>query len=183
MCQQCRNREKRAQRLSVETVTPTNVQNTYWIEAVLLSAERLTNLTVAYSGSREANIFIKAAKFVGNVLPEFCVLCLLVLLALFSSPRALREMLPYAPRSRAKRIIAPPGQKLLRISEFLFSPKTVTLTFKPLIADWQFEYFESLKAKRNRVHRLFMRLRYTCEYAKACGFSKLGKLFRGLAKI
>ena len=120
---------------------------------------------------------------IGNVLPEFCVLFGLVAIALFTSPRAFREIFASAPRSRAKRIIAPPGQKLLRMSEFLFSPKTVALTFKPLIADWQFEYFESLKAKRRWAHRLFMRLRYTCEYAKACGLSKLGKLFRGLVKI
>jgi hypothetical protein len=85
-------------------------------------------------------------------------------------------------RRRAQRVVSPPGRKLLRVAEFFFSPKTVTLTFKPLIADWQFEYFEALKEKRGKWHLRMMNLRHYWYYAKACGLSKVAKFFKGLAK-
>ena len=84
---------------------------------------------------------------------------------------------------RPKRlIVVPPGGKLLRLSEILFSPKTVTLTFRPLIADWQYEYFEALKAKRPGWQLRLISIRYAWHYAKACGLSKIVQVFKAVAK-
>ena len=84
---------------------------------------------------------------------------------------------------RSRAIVHPPGERLLRLAEILFSPKTVALTFKPLVGDWQYEYFEALKARRSRWHLRIMRVRYTWEYTKACGLSKFTSLLRGFAKL
>lgn len=43
---------------------------------------------------------------------------------------------------------APPGWGLHRISAFLYSPKTFTEVFEPVLADMQFQYFEALAAKQ-----------------------------------
>src|ERR1044072_760418 len=45
-------------------------------------------------------------------------------------------------------LVKAPGTKLLTLVDFLFSPKTVERTFKPLIADWRYEYFEALNQGR-----------------------------------
>ena len=84
---------------------------------------------------------------------------------------------------RNRRLIqSAPGQKLLRIAEIVFSPKTVMLTFRPLVADWQFEYFEALNENRSRWHLRMITFRYYWYFAKACGLTNVVRLFKGLAK-
>jgi hypothetical protein len=90
-----------------------------------------------------------------------------------SSPLNMRE---------SQRVFAPPGQKLLTLAEIFFSPKTVRLTFEPLIADWQFEYFEALKANFPSWRLRIISIRYCWHYAKACGLSKVVQLFRAVAR-
>jgi hypothetical protein len=41
-----------------------------------------------------------------------------------------------------------PGTRLLALVDFVCSPKTVEQTFRPLVADWRYEYFEALKQNR-----------------------------------
>jgi hypothetical protein len=48
----------------------------------------------------------------------------------------------------AARITRAPGTYVLNISEFLFSPKTLTMVVNPIIADMQAEYFAALAAGR-----------------------------------
>lgn len=81
-----------------------------------------------------------------------------------------------------KLVSHPPGLRLLKLAEILFSPKTVVLTFKPLIADWQFEYFDGL-TKKYPVWRLrLISFRYYWYFTKACGLSKVAELFRSIAR-
>jgi len=77
------------------------------------------------------------------------------------------------------RIKKPPGSLLLGITDFFFSKKTVALTFKPLIADWQAEYFEALEEKRYCKAR-WVSVRYYWAFAKACGLSKFVGFFKTL---
>jgi hypothetical protein len=65
-----------------------------------------------------------------------------------------------------------PGTRWLAFVEFFYSPKTVELTFKPLIAEWQHEIFEALKEGRTRkVYWISMRHRWY--FLKAMGLSEL----------
>jgi hypothetical protein len=73
---------------------------------------------------------------------------------------------------KSTRLKKPPGTLLLRITDFFFSKKTVTLTFKPLVADWQTEYFDSLQEKRYWKSR-WISARYYWAFAKACGLSRI----------
>lgn len=82
---------------------------------------------------------------------------------------------------RQVKLTRPPGQRLLRVTSLLFSPKTIALTFKPLIADWHAEYFEAIK-NGHHLHARLISLRYYWYYAKACGLSKFAKLFKAVAK-
>jgi serine/threonine protein kinase len=82
------------------------------------------------------------------------------------------------PTQGALSILSPPGRKLLSIAEVFFSPKMVTVTFKPLIADWQSEYFEALNKKRGKWHLAMISIRYYWYYAKACGLSTVAKFFK-----
>jgi hypothetical protein len=85
-------------------------------------------------------------------------------------------------KSRRKQVKLPPGHTLLRVLDFFFSPKTVALTFKPLLGDWHLEYFEALKEKRNLKAR-WISVRYYWAFAKACGLSKIPKALENLTRI
>src|SRR6185503_686580 len=50
----------------------------------------------------------------------------------------------------SSRITKVPGTRLLTTVDFLFRPATVELTFKPLIGEWQSEYFEALNQGRTK---------------------------------
>jgi len=76
-------------------------------------------------------------------------------------------------------ISEPPGSKLLLFVDFLFSPRTVEQTFKPLVADWQYEYFEALKQGRTSKAS-WVSMRYRCLFVWCIGLSKLFSLLKQL---
>jgi hypothetical protein len=46
---------------------------------------------------------------------------------------------------KKRRVKRPPGFRLLHFVEFFYSRKAIEEVFKPILADWQFEYYECLK--------------------------------------
>jgi hypothetical protein len=70
------------------------------------------------------------------------------------------------------------------IADFLFSPATVENTFRPLVADWRYEYFEALKQGRKYKVR-WISFRYYCHFIMAMSLSKVFSLlkeFRSISK-
>jgi len=74
-----------------------------------------------------------------------------------------------------------PGTRLLGLVDFLFSPKTVEQTFKPIVADWRHEYFEAKKQERKWKAR-WISTRYRFSFIMAMGLSKVFSLFKQLSK-
>jgi hypothetical protein len=75
-----------------------------------------------------------------------------------------------------------PGAILLTTVDFLFSPITVEKTFKPLVADWRYEYFEALKQGRTyKAH--WISIRYRCAFVWAMSLSKVFSLLKQLKSI
>src|SRR5215208_6006124 len=66
---------------------------------------------------------------------------------------------------RQERLIKAPGTCLIALVDFLFRPATVELTFKPLIADWQSEYFDALNQGHTIKARWIM-VRYRFHFAR-----------------
>jgi hypothetical protein len=157
--------------------------------------EQRGRIVKAYARSHESTDFIRLVRLGGALLPHILMTIKwqvqllwlrnrrssLSLSIAMQRPGLFGHLFPFN-RVRAQRIVSPPGRRLLRVAEFFFSPKTVTLTFKPLIADWQFEYFDALKEKRGKWHLRMMTLRNYWYYAKACGLSKIAKFFKGFAR-
>ena len=94
-------------------------------------------------------------------------------------------------RSRPKQKVAsnqrtrlrkPPGGNLLRIVDFLFSKRTLSLTFTPLVTDWRIEYFEALQEGRVWKAR-WISFRYYWAFAKACGLSRVGEVLGRIAVL
>lgn len=84
----------------------------------------------------------------------------------------LRETFPQPyPKSQIK-VHRPPGSRLLSIVEFLYSPSARQKVFEPLIADWRFEYFEALAAKK-RLKAQWISVRYYWAFCKAMGLQRL----------
>lgn len=75
-----------------------------------------------------------------------------------------------------------PGARLLAVIDFLFSPKTVEQTFKPLIADWRHEYFEALKQNRKWKAR-WISARYRFSFINAITLSKVFSLLKQIRSI
>lgn len=73
----------------------------------------------------------------------------------------------------------PPGATLLSIVDFLYSPRTVEHTFKPLISDWRLEYYEAIKAKRKWKAR-WICVRNYFVFAKVMGLDKVFSIISGL---
>ena len=74
------------------------------------------------------------------------------------------------------RIIRPPGSFLNRVSEFLFSQKTLDHVIAPIISDMQVEYCEALAANR-RIKAAWIRLRGYWTFFKAIGLYSVLKTF------
>lgn len=83
---------------------------------------------------------------------------------------AVKSLFPL-PTNETKKIKKAPGTLPLSIVEFFYSPTTVEETFKPLVADWQMEYFDALSQKRRWKAR-WISFRYTCCFIHAMGLSK-----------
>jgi hypothetical protein len=92
-------------------------------------------------------------------------------------------VLSLVPLRRRRVTSRPPGHRLLAMAEVLFSPKTVALTFRPLVADWRTEIYDALNAERPLWHLRLISVRYYWYFAKAAGLNKIGKLFKTLADI
>lgn len=83
-------------------------------------------------------------------------------------------------RIRTRQIRQAPGSTHLGVVDFFYSPHTVEETFKPLIADWRFEYFAALAAqKRNKAR--WISVRYNYRFALALGLTHLYSVIRALA--
>jgi len=79
--------------------------------------------------------------------------------------------------SSKPQIIKAPGTRLFGLVDFLFSPKTVEQTFKPLIADWRYEYFEALKQEHKWKAR-WISTHYRFSFIMAMGLSKVFSLLK-----
>ena len=75
-----------------------------------------------------------------------------------------------------------PGTRLLLIADFLYSPKTFEQTFKPLIADWRYEYFEALKHGRTKKAR-WISFRYRYSFVMAMSLSKVFSLLKQIRSV
>lgn len=86
-------------------------------------------------------------------------------------------------RSSAKsRIQKAPGANLLAVAEFFFSHQTVEQTFRPLVADWRYEYCEALKESRKWKGR-WISVRYRYSFIMAMGLSKVFSLLKQLRLV
>jgi hypothetical protein len=94
----------------------------------------------------------------------------------------LRELLlrePYLRPLHDRLISKEPGASLLRIAQYLYSPKTIEKTFEPLIADWRTEYLEALGRGHNLKAR-WISARYTYSFVMVMALSKVYSLLKSL---
>jgi hypothetical protein len=151
------------------------------------------SLLNAYLESTESTSIEKWARFLGNTWPALISIFVRtgieavsggfrLAFAVGTDAFSVLTRIRFTAPAKSKRLQSPPGQRLLKLAEILFSPKTVLLTFKPLIADWQFEYFEGLANKLPNWRLRYISIRYYWYYAKACGLSKVAELFRSIAR-
>jgi hypothetical protein len=61
-----------------------------------------------------------------------------------------RKRIPRKGANRAAAVVKPPGHLLLAAAEWVYSPRTHTEVFRPIIADLRLEYGEALVAGRRR---------------------------------
>jgi hypothetical protein len=85
-------------------------------------------------------------------------------------------------RPRAPLVVSTPGSYLLELAEISFSPEAIELTFKPIVADWQKEYFTAL-AQRRPVKARWISARYALKFLAAMALSKLGTLVRRITSV
>lgn len=104
--------------------------------------------------------------------PIFLILFFGILLFLKSLKQLIQDHFKYKPF----------GTNSLGIIEFLFSDSTVEKTFKPLIADWRFEYFEALNQKRTWKAR-WISVRYRYAFIKATGLSVISSLLNKVLSL
>jgi hypothetical protein len=120
---------------------------------------------------------------------EGTLICLLVIfrfvlrvISLLANSRSLIptlfSKLSHLRSARKARINKPPGTVLLSIVDFLYSPKIVEETFKPIAADWRTEYFDALKQTRDWKAK-WISIRYTYRFILAMGLSKFFSVVRG----
>ena len=75
-----------------------------------------------------------------------------------------------------------PGTNLLAIVDFLFRTTTVEETFKPLVADWRYEYFEALKQGRKWKAR-WISTHYRYSFIIAMSLSKVFSMLKQLRSV
>ena len=101
--------------------------------------------------------------------------------SLDSKERSLRAESNRAPQ-RGIKVYRLPGTRLLRLVDFFYHPNTVKCTFKPLIADWQAEYFNAYQENRT-VKARWICVRYYWAFFAAIGLTKLFSLVKYLGSI
>jgi hypothetical protein len=85
-------------------------------------------------------------------------------------------------RRSTRRIKGAPGNVILRVVDFLYSPKAVEEVFRPLVADWRFEYFEALQQKQKLKAR-WINVRYLYSFIIVIGLRRLSLLLKSLLTI
>lgn len=84
---------------------------------------------------------------------------------------------------RSKYIIGkPPGTNLLALVDFLFSPKTVEQTFRPIVSDWRYEYYEALK-QGHKYKARWISMRYRYSFIMAMSLSKIFSFLKQLRSL
>jgi hypothetical protein len=95
-----------------------------------------------------------------------------------SNPGILHSKVPAISRSlKRSPIVKAPGTILLEICNFLFSPKVMEQTFKPLVADWRYELFEAMKDGQKWKSR-WISVSYRYKFIMAMGLSKVFSLLK-----
>ncbi|HVG18120.1 MAG TPA: hypothetical protein VNI02_03640 [Blastocatellia bacterium] len=79
-------------------------------------------------------------------------------------------------------LVNAPGARLLALTDFLFSQATVENTFKPIIADWRYEYFEALKQNRKWKAR-WISVRYRFSFINTMTLSKVFSLLKQIKSV
>lgn len=108
---------------------------------------------------------------------------LALILAFFAIVGSLLAVLRFAIEVKlvTNRIARAPGARHLILVDFLYSPRTVEETFKPIIADWRLEYFNALAEKRKHKAR-WISIRYSYRFALAMGLSHAYALIRQIVR-
>ena len=94
-----------------------------------------------------------------------------------SQPKSKVDDTPVTTTSKSKKVAKnAPGARVLKFVDLFCNPSTVERTFKPLVADWRYEYFEALEEKR--IKALWISVRYCWSVAITLGITNLLLLFR-----
>lgn len=91
-------------------------------------------------------------------------------------------IISYIKSTKSSKIKTPPGTYWLCYVDFFFSKKYVEATFKPLVGDWQEEYFEAFHQKRFWKAR-WINLRYSYAFFKAMGLTKIVEWVKKIASM
>lgn len=156
------------------------VRATHWLLWIMLG---LVYLTMRFAELIQSH-FNDPNAFLCSFWPAFCFL----LMAFIGTYRINLSEIPPETTQRMRnklRIRKAPGAILLALVDFLFSPKTVELTFNQLVADWRTEYYDAWKQHRTKKARwINIRYRFTfaCTFIMAMGLSKVFSLFKQISK-
>ena len=95
-----------------------------------------------------------------------------------SQPKSRVDDTPVATTAKSKKVAKnAPGSRVLKFVDLFCNPSTVEKTFKPLVADWRYEYFEALEEERD-IKARWISVRYCWSVAMALGITNLVLLFR-----
>lgn len=153
-------------------------------EAEMAKAMRKSRKEVLTTGEKLAQSYERSeelGKAFGDKLTKNQIKFLTAILTLMSLA-AIYELIKDKLKRANPHVYKAPGTKCLSFVEFLCSPKTVEKIFRPLIADWQYEIFEALKAKRIWKAR-WISLRYRWAFLMALGPSRLWAVVEKVAGI
>lgn len=80
------------------------------------------------------------------------------------------------------KILGIPGESILALVNFLYSPAKVEQTFAPMVADWRHEYFEAMRQGREAKAR-WISLRYRWAFIKVICLSPIFLLVKQLGSV
>lgn len=113
--------------------------------------------------------------------PKKSLLYTLFFTMIFIKSTPIHEIMIYQKRSKLIENVL--SERLLNLSKFLFSQKTVNEVLKPLTSDWQEEYFEALSKKEIWKAR-WINVRYTYAFLAAMWMkSPIGDLIEFIRKF
>jgi hypothetical protein len=114
----------------------------------------------------------------GFILHDRIIQIIAVAFALFTLTKLIKAYFEISTLTRLS-ITNVPGTKLLALVEFFFSPRTVEQTFKPIVSDWHYEYFEALTVGRKWKAR-WISTRYRCAFVWAMSLSRVLSVWKQL---